>query len=130
MHALATSSRCRFKLVVWPVRAYEPEYLVTRFRNLLNWMEQARDISSLEYVCEPFHAHAPNRIIVTDDFLIEGFKMHHQSGYQISIVKYESSELQSAAREFDATFSQCGQDKDAAIEQVRKMRDKLVGPWA
>jgi hypothetical protein len=128
MHALATSPRCRFKLFLWPARAYEPEYLAVRFQALLKWMEEVKGVSSVEYVCAPYSG--PNRIIVKDDFCVEGFKLHHQSGYQMTIVKYEREATELAAREFDIEFAQCREDKSITIEKVRSMSQHLARPWA
>jgi hypothetical protein len=125
MNEIAKSPRFTLKLILWPVRAYEPEFLSIRFDNLIRWMEDVKNVPSVEFVC--VHYPGPNRLIASNQYCIEGFKLHQQSGYGVSIVKHEKQAIDLATKEFDITFQQAGQTKAAAIDQVRKMFHQFVG---
>ena len=68
---LASMANCSFKMILWPVRAYEPKYLAVRYANLLSWLEEVKDDPTIEYVCSQYPG--PNRLIVMGE---SGYALH------------------------------------------------------
>lgn len=122
---LIKMSNCSFKLILWPVRAYEDRYLAVRYTNLLYWMDKVRHDPSIEFVCAQYPG--PNRLIVPGEFLIEGFKLHHHPGYEMSVVKYQAKQIDEAAAEFYQTFEKAHDSKEAAYQRVSRMHEKVSG---
>ena len=120
---LVSMPNCSFKLILWPVRAYEDKYLAIRYAKLLSWMEKVRDNPAIEYVCAQYPG--PNRFIVMNEFLIEGFKLHHHPGYEMTVVKYQAEQINEAAAMFYQTFGRSGEGKEAACQRVRQMYEKV-----
>jgi hypothetical protein len=82
LNNLVLQPHCSFRLILWPVRAYEPKYLAVRYETLLRWMSKVKEHPNIEYVCTPYPG--PNRLIVADEFSIEGYKLHHHPGYDMN----------------------------------------------
>jgi hypothetical protein len=118
LEALVLRSNCSFKMILWPVRAYEPRYLGVRYASLLEWLERAKNKSTIDFVCA--HYAGPNRLIVKGEFLIEGFKAHGRPGYDMTLVKYRRERIDQAASEFNTTFARAAASKESAIERLRQ----------
>ncbi len=124
---LINKQNCTFKQILWPVRSYEPKYLAVRYQNLLEWMKRSKEDPSIQFTCAQYPG--PNKIIINNQFCIEGFKLHHQSGYQLSVVKYETDEIDFAFREYEQTFARNYKGKDDAIGQIEAMYKKATDMW-
>jgi len=119
---LARQPRTVFKMLLWPVRAYEQKFLAIRYHNLLTWMKEVQNDSTIDYICAEYLG--PARLIVPDEFCIEGYKLHHTSGYEMSVVKYESSRIEDAVKDFEFIHNQAqrnGKSKEEAIRQIESM---------
>jgi TIR domain len=120
---LISMPNCSYKMILWPVRAYEDRYLAIRYANLLRWMERVRDEPTIEYVCAQYPG--PNRLIIMGELLIEGFKLHHHPGYEMTVVKYQAEQIEEAAAVFHQTFGRSVNGKETARERVRQMYEKV-----
>jgi hypothetical protein len=119
---LTRMPNCSFKMILWPVRAYDDKVLAMRFANLLAWLEEARDNPAVGYVCAQYPG--PNRLIVKGEFLIEGFKLHHHHGYEMTVVKYQREQIDEAAVTFYQTFGRSGESKETACQRIRRMCER------
>lgn len=118
------STGARIELILWPVRAYDHRYLGIRYKYLLKWMKAERDNENVQYVVNPYIG--PNRYIGNSDWCVEGFKLHHATGYEMSIAYYDHQHIDSALREFNAVFYQTNRDKDEAITRIEKMYEETM----
>ena len=59
------------------------------------------------------------------EFLVEGFKLHHHAGYEMTVVKYQTEQIEAAAAEFHTTFGRSGDSRVAAIQRVRQMYENV-----
>lgn len=119
---LVRQPRTTFKMILWPVRAYDDAFLAVRYRNLLEWMLEVKDEPNIDFRCARYIG--PTRHIVAEHFCIEGYKLHHTTGYEMSLVNYEPSKIENAVKEFDLVFNQAseaGQTKESAIQQIESM---------
>lgn len=114
---------CSFKMILWPVRAFEDKYLAIRYSNLLAWMEKVRDDPTIEYVCAQYPG--PNRLIVMGEFLAEGFKLHYHPGYEMTVIKYQTEQIDEAAASFYQAFGSSGDNKETARQRIRQMYEKV-----
>ena len=120
---LARSPNCSMKMILWPVRPYEDKYLAVRYKNLLEWMENVKDIETIDYVCAQYPG--PNRIIVMGEFMIEGFKLSYQTGYGMTVVKYQEEQINNATDEFHKTFYSAKVGKNMTIKHIKDMYSKV-----
>lgn len=117
--------RIRLRLILWPVRAYEEKYLAVRYETLLKWMEERIDDGRVEYIVAQYSG--PSRYIVGEQLCLEGFKLHHTSGYKMSIVHYDRERIDKALMQFDVTFFAAQSTKEAAIREVKRRFDETLG---
>lgn len=118
------------KMILWPVRAYNREFMEIRYQNLITWMKEVQKDPTIDYVCAQYVG--PTRLILRDEFCIEGFKLHHSSGYEMSVVKYERSRIEDAIREFEFVHNQAkrnGQTKQDAIRQIESISKSVLQPF-
>jgi hypothetical protein len=116
----------KFKMLLWPVRAYDDKYLAIRYLNLLNWMKKVKNDPTIEYACAQYLG--PNRFIIPGMFCIAGYKLHHTSGYEMSIVTYDGSKIEDVLNEFNYVYNQASQADDAkgrAIQQIESMYKRV-----
>ncbi len=116
------SRECVFKLMLWPVRAYEARYLAVRYASLLAWLEQQKDKPNIQFVCAQYPG--PNRLIVPGECLIEGFKLHSHPGYEMTIVRYQDDQIRAAAEQFRQTFDRSVSSKDVVIQRIRELYEQ------
>ncbi len=125
-HQLVIRPTTTFKMLLWPVRSYDPKYLAIRFKALLAWMNEVQNLPNIDFLCTQYLG--PNRVIVFDDFCLEGYKLHHTSGYEMSIVKYQPKKIENAVLDFETIFNSAhreGKSKDSAIQQVEAMYNNM-----
>jgi len=125
-HQLILRPTTIFKMLIWPVRAYEEKYLAIRYKTLLSWMQEVRDRPNVEFICAQYLG--PNRFIVHGDFCFEGYKLHHTSGYEMNVVKYQQSKIADAVGEFGAIYQRAcevGETKDTAIRRIESMYQRM-----
>lgn len=120
---LIEEKRILLKLILWPVRAYDDKFLAIRYKYLLEWMKSTVGNNMVTYVLAQYPG--PNRYIIEGEFCIEGYKLHHTSGYQMSLVHYDKSKIAMALGEFNAVFEQADKDKLATINKIEKMYEKV-----
>jgi len=123
---LVSSPRTTFKLILWPVRKYDAKYLSIRFSNLLSWLREVEFDSTIDVRCAPYPA-PMNRHVVVGDFVLEGYKLNATSGYEMSVVRYQPTKVENAAREFETNWQRLAHGKSHAIEQIEKMRAEFCG---
>jgi hypothetical protein len=123
---LARMPNCSLKLILYPVRAYEPKYLSVRFKHLLKWLNDFKEISNVEYVYAPYPG--PNRLIVVDEFCLEGYKLHNHPGYEMSLVKYQNEYVKQVQTEFEFIFKQFAVDKEDTIRCIEEKSKELNCP--
>lgn len=125
-HQLVVCPTTTFKMLLWPVRAYEEKYQAIRFKALLSWMQEVRERSNVDFLCTQYLG--PNRFIVLGDFCFEGYKLHHTSGYEMNVVKYQQAKIQEAMVEFETIYQlarKTGETKDTAIQQIEAMYQRM-----
>ena len=86
-------------------------------------MQGVKDDVTIDYVCAQYPG--PNRLIVMGEFMLEGFKLHHHAGYGMTVVKYQTEQIEEAAAEFHQTFGRAGGDKVAAIQRVSQVYENV-----
>lgn len=126
---LLEKERIFLKLILWPVRAYEPRFLKVRCDNLIAWMKGAADNDRIEYAIFDYKS-PPNRYVFGTDFCLEGLKLHRTSGYRVSLVHYDTDRIRGAASTFDGLFRQAGGDKRAAITAIEGRCREVCGDAA
>ena len=125
-HQLILRPTTLFRMLLWPVRAYEEKYLAIRYKALLSWMREVRDLPNVQFLCAQYLG--PNRYIVQGDFCVEGYKLHHTSGYEMSVVKYQQSRIAEAVGEFKGSYQgacTAGETKDTAIRRIEAMYQRV-----
>lgn len=122
--ALVARPNCSLKLLLWPVRAYEPRYLAVRYANLLAWLRKVKENPAIDFACG--HYPGPNRLIVVGEMVIEGFKLHNHPGYELTRVKYRPDQIVQAAAEFRTAFAKTAGGKEAVIERIRQELERLL----
>jgi len=125
LEELTSMPDCSFRLILWPVRAYEAKHLAMKFTNLLSWMEKVQDQPGIQYACGPYPG--PNRLIIMGKFLIEGFKLHNHPGYEMTVVRYQPDQIERAAAQFQEAFGRSGDNKETARKRVRQMYEMMRG---
>jgi hypothetical protein len=124
MEELLARDNIRLRLLLWPVRSYDPEFLHIRFENFLQWMNDVSDMPNIEF--RVGHYSDRNRLIVSDDFLLEGYKVKETSGYEMSVVRYQSSNIDDAIHEFERNWSPWNQTKKEVISEIERMRAEIL----
>ena len=127
LHQLISVHGVTLKLILWPVRAYKKEFMSTRYENLINWMKEFEHHDNVQYVCAQYIGR--NRLIVDNYFCFEGIKLHKNTGYDMSIVKYETQDIKSSIKDFNTVFEQAASKqgyKQKAIHDVEDLQNKLL----
>lgn len=120
---LIEERRIRLNLILWPVRAYDEELLSIRYKNLLAWMRSTEQNENVTYVLAQYVG--PNRYIVEGEFCLEGYKFHHTTGYEMSLVHYDKTEIAQALGEFNGVFKQAARNKAETISSIEGMYEKV-----
>ncbi len=120
---LIQEKRILLKLILWPVRAYDSKFLAVRYGHLLDWMKSTVENENVTYVLAQYVG--PNRYIIENEFCLEGYKLHHTSGYQMSLVHYDESRIATALGEFNAIFEQANHSKVATVSKIQEMYEKV-----
>lgn len=120
---LARMPNCSLKLILYPVRSYEPKYLAVRFQHLLKWLNEIKDISTVDYVYAPYPV--PNRLIVVDEFCLEGYKLHNHPGYEMSLIKYQKDYIKKVQAEFEFVFNWSAMGKEDTIRRIEEKSKEL-----
>lgn len=115
-----------FKMIVWPVRAYDERFMSIRYQNLIGWLKSGLGDPTISLACAEYIG--PNRFIVLGDpdgdLCIEGYKLHHTSGYELTTVKYSEEKVAEAVCDFERVFEQAvsgGYFGEGAIRRVEKL---------
>jgi hypothetical protein len=111
------------------VRAFKRSLRHARLTKLLEWLDAPaiRRSHRIDFVIAPFDG--PNRLIVKDEFSIEGFKIHDTSGYAFSMIHRDEYRIAEAIGSFDRVFDQArkgGSTKKKVIEDIRALRDSFA----
>lgn len=123
---LAREERTTLKLIIHPVRAYEPPRMYERLNTLLKWMSEPAILTNdrIDFVKARYDG--PNRIIVQEEFSIEGFKLHDTSGYELSMVHQDGQRIAEAISSFDRVFREAreeGSTKQTVIADLETLCD-------
>ncbi len=86
MEDLLKKESVKMQLLLWPVRAYDPEFLHIRFDNLLAWMREKENHPRVQFRCSSFSGR--HRLVVSGQFDLEGRKLGDSTGYEMTIVRY------------------------------------------
>lgn len=127
LHQLISVHKITLKLILWPVRAYKKEFMSIRYESLINWMKEFEHHDNVQYVCAQYIG--GNRMIVDNYFCFEGIKLHKDTGYDMSIIKYETQDIKSAIEDFNAVFEQAASKKgykQKTIHDVEELHNKLL----
>lgn len=113
------------KLIIFPVRSYDTMKQTVRFRNLLGWMkgEQVLKKQNLDFVIAQYFG--PNRLIVANNFCIEGYKNNTALGYDSSIVFYNKDHINDSINQFSDEFEKAkrgGQTKQSVIKKIQALQ--------
>lgn len=126
LDALVSRPNTTFKLVVWPARPYPGQHMAVRYETLLAWLRSKEHDPTIEFVCGQFQG-PRNRLIVIDDFVLEGYKVSETPGYEMSVVRYQPARIQEAAQEFELTWKQlAGGDNESAIQKIEEMYQRIL----
>lgn len=98
--------------------------LSVRYKYILEWMRSTLDNNHVDYVLAQYPG--PNRYIIGGKLCIEGYKLHHTSGYRMSLVYYDKAEVARSSGEFDAIFKQSELNKQVAIREMERMYNKYT----
>jgi hypothetical protein len=132
---LAQQERTELKLIIAPrgkPSMFSVEETCIRLRALLKWMESRWGNPNIDWVRAPFHG--PNRLIVADEFCIEGYRYHYSArygnsaGYEMSMAYYDRDKIDTAVKEFLAVFEEAkrgGQTKETVINDIKQEIDQL-----
>lgn len=123
LNDLVTRPNTQLRLILWPVRAYEERYLAIRYKNLIEWLREVRNDKSIQIACAQYPG--SNRLIVLDDFILEGYKLSQKSGYEMSVVRYQPSKIETGVNEFELFWKQLTPSTNLAIEKINKMYEKV-----
>ncbi len=128
LEELVRRHQTRFRMIVWPVRAYERKYLAIRYRNLITWLESVRGHGNVTVAYGEYLG--SNRLIVSGDpggdYCIEGYKLHHTAGYEMTIARYNPGAIEDAVSEFERAFRQAECSLDEVIRILRERLDGIV----
>jgi hypothetical protein len=119
---MADLPNARLSLLLWPVRAYLSKHLAPRYRFLLNWMQEAIEQKNIDYLIGRYLG--PNKYIISERLVIEGYKLHHTPGYEMTIVKYDSEKVQNGIRDFEVMYRKSqeeGSTKATAIAEISRL---------
>ena len=126
---LTREERTTLKLIIHPARAFKPTLMYARLTKLLEWMNDPAIWMNdrIDFVIAPYDG--PNRLIVKDQFSIEGFKIHDTPGYEFSMIHREEYRIAEAISSFDHAFRQAkeaGTTKQRVITEIKALRDKFT----
>lgn len=129
LKALADQDRTTIKLVLRPIRRYTPKWMKARCEALLECLQDFVDTPNVDFVVVEDYE-VPNRLIVKNKFSIEGYKMYDNSGYELSVIRSATDEIDEAIDSFEQVFNkQRGhQSKADVIRYFERVRDSCVEP--
>jgi hypothetical protein len=130
LHALARQDRTSVKLVLRPIRRYTPKWMRARCEALLESLQSFVDAPNVDFVVVEDYE-VPNRLIVKNGFSIEGYKMYDSSGYELSVIRTATDEINEAIESFEQVFQKqqgSNQSKADVIRYFEKVRDSCVEP--
>ena len=112
------------KLVLRPIRRYSPVWMRVRCETLLEFLRSFRDSPNVDYVVVEDYE-VPNRLVVKNGFSIEGYKMYDTSGYELSVIRTTTDEINEAIEAFEQVFNRqrSSQNKDDVITYFERLRD-------
>lgn len=127
--ALAEQERTTVKLVLRPIRRYTPKWMRARCESLLECLRRFLDAPNVDYVVVEDYE-VPNRLIVKNGFSIEGYKMYDSSGYELSVIRTATDEINEAIDSFEQVFNKqrSSQSKADVIRYFEKVRDSCLEP--
>lgn len=127
LKALAEQDRTTVKLVLRPIRRYTPKWMKARCDALLECLRAFVDASNVDYVVVEDYE-VPNRLIVKNKFSIEGYKMYDNSGYELSVIRDATDEINEAIDSFEQVFNKqrSHQSKADVIRYFEKVRDSCI----
>lgn len=94
------------RVILWPQRPYEDEFMQIRIRSLLNYLRAVRDPGRLRFVWGSYTG--GNQHILDRKVLIAGIKAQHAvaPGYEVTTVAYHGPTVSAAIEKFDRRFDQ------------------------
>lgn len=127
LEALAEQDRTTVKLVLRPIRRYTPKWMRARCEALLECLRSFVDSPNVDFVVVEDYE-VPNRLIVKNEFSIEGYKMYDSSGYELSVIRDATDEINEAIDSFQQVFNKqrSNQTKADVIAYFEKVRDSCV----
>jgi hypothetical protein len=127
LKALAEQDRTTVKLVLRPIRRYTPRWMQARCEALLECLRTFIDAANVDFVVVEDYE-VPNRLIVKNGFSIEGYKMYDSSGYELSVIRAATDEINEAIDSFEQVFKRQrkNQTKTDVIEYFEKVRNSCI----
>ena len=119
---LADLQGSQMRLLLWPVRAYESRHLAARYKALAEWMRSQRMREDVGFLIGRYIG--PNRYLIPHRITIEGYKLHHTPGYEMTIVRQSSDKLDEASRDFSLMYrkaKEAGETKERAIAEIERL---------
>jgi hypothetical protein len=126
LNQIVKQERTSFQLIINPPRNFILPYMGVCIDSLLEWMTDPEIINNprIQFVETTFMRH--NRLIVSDEFYIEGQKIRDRLGYDISKVVREKRKIEEAIIAFGEDFSHAhNKRKESVIDGLRDLRNTL-----
>lgn len=123
----AMALKASMKVVVWPRRVYDNDFMKIRFQNLVSFLKDNQDFDRIRFVIGEYH---PGSLYIFDrHILVEGHKTSDQDtpGYHITTVTSHGPTIQLSIASFDSYFrdqwqqhaTACGADAETDAEKIR-----------
>jgi len=124
---IARNPNTDFRMILWPVRAYDPEYLARRYRTLLEWLEEMkRNHPNVKVIVGRYSG--ANKLIVRGEFIFEGYKIHDRPGYDSSVYRVSPRAVDAAAQDFESKWNELQEDGQDPIMTVKRLLDETNRP--
>lgn len=124
MELLLEKPGVTLKLLLGPVRKYDMELQLVRFENLLEWLNSVRTRKNIEV--RYTRNHGDNRLIVPGEFVLEGHKGSHETGYRFNTVCFLEHSIKDAIKLFGREWSLARLRNKDAISRIEELRDQIL----
>jgi len=125
---LVRKKNTEFKMVLWPVRAYDTGYLARRYHILEDWLRSVDKSNPNIKVIIGRYAKPANRLIVAGEFVFDGRKVSGRPGYSESIYQVSPTSINNAIKLFEQNWRDLEAEGKNAIAEISRLRDEINRP--
>lgn len=119
LNELVQQNRAKLFLIVSLMRV---QRRAIRTETLLNWLNQTQILNHPDIDCVSAMFEGPNRLVVADQFSIEGYKLHDTASYEMSIVHTEKHKIRDDIDAFWRVFQQAKENGQTKVSLVQTLR--------